>query len=98
RRALALHSGPDTALDRVSRLAARIFDTPIASVAFVDDERVWFKGRYGLSLASAPATAGLCATAAQRTGAYVLIDARADPRAADHPMVTSDPKIRFYAA
>ena len=98
RRALALHSGPDTALDRISRLAARILDTPLAAVAFVGDERVWFKGRYGLPFASAAAAPGLCVTAAQRGGAYVLIDARADPRAAGHPMVADDPKVRFYAA
>ncbi|HEU4540208.1 MAG TPA: GAF domain-containing SpoIIE family protein phosphatase [Jiangellaceae bacterium] len=98
RRALALHSGPDTALDRVSRLAARIFDTPLAAVSFVGDEQVWFKGRFGLQLTSASALPGLCVTAAQRSGTYVLIDARADPQAANHPMVTDGPRIRFYAA
>lgn len=98
RRALALHSGPDTALDRIARLAAHIFDTPFAAVTLVGDDRVWFKGRYGLKMASASAKPGLAVTAAQRTGTYVLLDARADPRAADHPMVTEDPKIRFYAA
>ena len=98
RRALALHSGPDTALDRISRLAARIFGTPLAAVSFVGDERVWFKGRHGLQIASASARPGLCVTAAQRASIYVLPDARADPRAADHPMVTDDPKVRFYAA
>ncbi|HEX6326472.1 MAG TPA: GAF domain-containing SpoIIE family protein phosphatase [Jiangellaceae bacterium] len=98
RRALALHSGPDDALDRISRLAARIFDTPLAAVSFVGDEQVWFKGRFGLQIPSTSAQPGLCVTAAQRLGTYVLIDALADPWASVHPMVVDDPRIRFYAA
>ena len=98
RRALALHSGPDTALDRISRLAARIFDTPLAAVSFVGDEQVWFKGRFGLQVPAVLAQPGLCVTAAQRSGTYVLIDALADPWASVHPMVAGDPGIRFYAA
>ena len=98
RRALALHSGPDTALDRISRLAARIFDTPMAAVTFVGEDQVWFKGRFGLQIAATSAQPGLCVTAAQRSGSYVLIDAQADPRAASHPLVTDEPRIRFYAA
>ena len=98
RRALALHSGPDDALDRISRLAARIFDTPMAAVSFVGDEQVWFKGRFGLQIPAASAQPGLCVTAAQRLGTYVLIDALADPWASVHPMVADDPRIRFYAA
>jgi sigma-B regulation protein RsbU (phosphoserine phosphatase) len=98
RRALVLHTGPDTALDRIAGLAARIFGTSLAAVSFVDDEQVWFKGRFGLHLAATAARPGLCVTAAQRAGSYVLLDALADPRASAHPMVTDYPGVRFYAA
>ena len=98
RRALALHSGPDAALDRIARLAARIFDTPLATVTFVGEDQVWFKGRFGFHLESAPALLGLAVTAAQRSGTYVLLDARADPIAGKHPLVTDEPGVRFYAA
>lgn len=98
RRYLSLYPGPDTSLDRMCRLAARIFDAPIAVVSFVGDEQVWFKGRYGLDLTEIDARPGLCTTAAFRAGTYVLIDAAADPNASRHPMVTGEPGVRFYAA
>ena len=98
RRYLSLHAGPDTALDRICRLAARIFDAPMAVVSFVGDEQVWFRGRYGFDLAETDARPGLCATAVFRNGTYVLIDAAADPTASQHPMVTGHPGVRFYAA
>lgn len=98
RRYASLHSGPDTELDRISRIAARVFDAPIGAVSFVGDEQIWYKGRYGLSLDEVESRPGLCATAAFRNGSYVLIDASADPWAARHPMVTGEPGVRFYAA
>lgn len=98
RRYASLHSGPDTTLDRISRLAARIFDAPIGVVSFVGDEEIWFKGRHGLTFDAIESRPGLCATAAFRNGSYVLIDASADPWASRHPMVTDDPGVRFYAA
>jgi phosphoserine phosphatase RsbU/P len=98
KRYASLHSGPDTTLDRISRLAARIFDTPIGVVSFVGDDEIWFKGRHGLTSDVIESRPGLCATAAFRNGSYVLIDASADPWASRHPMVTGDPGVRFYAA
>src|SRR5690606_10598952 len=80
------------------RLAARIFDAPIAVVSFVGDEQVWVEGRYGLDLTEIDARPGLCTAAAFRAGTYVLIDAAADPNASRHPMVTGEPGVRFYAA
>jgi phosphoserine phosphatase RsbU/P len=98
RRYASLHSGPDTTLDRISRLAARIFDAPIGVVSFVGDDEIWFKGQHGLTFDAIESRPGLCATATFRNGSYVLIDASADPWASRHPMVTGDPGVRFYAA
>lgn len=38
-----LDTPPDGAFDRVAALAARFLDTPVASVAIVDQDRIWFK-------------------------------------------------------
>jgi sigma-B regulation protein RsbU (phosphoserine phosphatase) len=43
-----LDTPPDGAFDRVARLAARLFATPIATVTIVDEQRIWFKARHGL--------------------------------------------------
>lgn len=97
-RYLLLLSEPDAALDRVSRLAARALRAPMAAVSFVGKDRVWYVGRFGLDVAEVDALPGLCATAVSRPGSYVLGDARADPRAREHPLVTGPPEVRFYAA
>ena len=36
--------------DRLTRLAAALFDVPIALVSLVDRDRQWFKSRHGLGL------------------------------------------------
>ena len=36
------------ALDRIARLAARVFGTPIATVSIVDTDTIWFKAAHGL--------------------------------------------------
>jgi hypothetical protein len=40
--------------DDLARLAALIFDTPIAVIDFVDDQRVWFKAKIGLDVGEIP--------------------------------------------
>lgn len=93
-----VHSEPDPALDRVSRLAARVFRAPMAAVSFVGEDRVRYMGRCGLDVTEVDSLPGLCATAITRPGSYVLGDARADPRARKHSLVTGPPNVRFYAA
>jgi PAS domain S-box-containing protein len=84
-------------LDRLTRLAARICDVPIAVVSLVEEERQSFIGRYGLSAASTPRAYSFCAHAMFGEAAMTVGDAREDARFADNPLVTGDPNIRFYA-
>jgi len=46
-----LDSAPEEAFDRITRLAAELFDAPMAAITFVDAEREWFKSRLNLSQA-----------------------------------------------
>jgi len=41
---------------------------------------------------------GLCASAVLAGQTYQITDAMSDPRTADHPLVTGEPGLRFYAA
>jgi hypothetical protein len=47
RRYEILDTPPDGAFDRITALAARIFDVPISIVSIVDSDRIWFKSRRG---------------------------------------------------
>jgi len=103
-RLAALHSyhildtTPESGFDDLTKLAAQICNTPIALVAFVDKERQWFKSRLGLEVTETPRDLAFCAHTILRPDQMLEVpDAHLDPRFADNPLVTSDPKIRFYA-
>ncbi|MEO8386360.1 MAG: GAF domain-containing protein, partial [Betaproteobacteria bacterium] len=43
-----LDTPPDGAFDRITALAARRFNVPIAIISVVDTDRIWFKSHHGL--------------------------------------------------
>ncbi|MFE4823888.1 PP2C family protein-serine/threonine phosphatase [Streptomyces sp. NPDC056704] len=99
RRYDAVGSPAEQPFGRVAALAARWFDVPFATVAFVDAERVWFKGAHGLpGLTDLPREAALCAAAILHQGPYVVCDTLLDPLATTHPLVVGESGMRFYAA
>jgi diguanylate cyclase (GGDEF)-like protein len=97
RRLRILDSAPEERFDRLTRLAKRLFKVPIALVGFVDKDRVWFKSRQGLDIEETPREQSFCAHAIMGDGIMVVPDAMDDERFADNPLVTGDPRIRFYA-
>ncbi|MEO6302782.1 MAG: GAF domain-containing protein, partial [Bacteroidia bacterium] len=45
-----LDSPPDGSFDKMTALAAKIFNVPIAIVSLVDFDRIWFKSHFGLEI------------------------------------------------
>lgn len=89
----------DGAFDRIAQMAAKIFNAPIATVSIVDEDRVWFAATQGLPGVQQVGTEpGLCASVVAQQGPYVVNDAERDPRTAEHPLVTGELGLRFYAA
>jgi signal transduction histidine kinase len=83
--------------DRIARVAAALFDAPIALVTLVDSNRQWFKSCFGLGIRETGREMSFCAHAILGPDVFVIPDALADDRFADNPLVTGDPHIRFYA-
>src|SRR5579863_9840232 len=92
-----LDTVPEELFDDLTELAARICEAPIALISLVDDKRQWFKSKVGLSLTETSRDISFCAYAMTQEGLFIVPDATKDPRFAKNPLVTSDPKIRFYA-
>ncbi|MDQ1392043.1 MAG: phosphoserine phosphatase RsbU/P [Acidimicrobiaceae bacterium] len=98
RRYEILDTPPDGAFDRITSLAARLFDVPIAIVSVVDTDRIWFKSHHGLpDVSEIGRDAGLCASAILEDRPRIVNDAIRDPRTLANPLVAGSFGLRFYA-
>lgn len=93
-----LDTPPEPGFDRLTRLAADIFDVPTALVSLVDGDRQWFKSRHGMELPETSRADAFCSHAIQAPGGVMVVpDATKDPRFADNPLVAAPDGVRFYA-
>jgi diguanylate cyclase (GGDEF)-like protein len=97
RRLKYLDKPPRASFDRITRLAARSLNTPIALVSLVDEHRQWFLSRVGLDATETPRDISFCAHAIFARKPLVVPDATRDDRFCGNPAVTDDPKVRAYA-
>jgi GAF domain-containing protein len=92
-----LDTVPEELFDDLTELAARICEAPIALISLVDEKRQWFKSRVGTTLHETSRDISFCAHAITQNDLFIVPDALRDDRFAHSPLVTTDPKIRFYA-
>lgn len=83
--------------DRLTRMARRVFNVPIAYVSLVDENRQWLKSCSGMNMSETPRNISFCGHAILGNDIFIIPDATQDERFFDNPLVLNDPKIRFYA-
>lgn len=105
RRYQSVYSPPEEAFDRLTRLAADLFDVPNAYINFIGSNKQWTKS--SVSEEDPPEVGfdlSFCVHNVQEEGALVVEDTRTDERFADNPLVTGEmsitgdgERILFYA-
>ncbi|RUQ95614.1 adenylate/guanylate cyclase domain-containing protein [Legionella septentrionalis] len=92
-----LDTPPEERFDRIIRLTAKYFSTPIAYIAFIDRERQWLKSSQGLSVKQTPRNISFCHHTIQQNTPLIVTDATQDTRFCNSPLVLDTPHMRFYA-
>lgn len=92
-----LDTGHEPRFDRITRLAAALFDVPIALISLIDRDRQYFKSHYGFDVCESSRDVSFCAHVVYNRDVMIVPDALCDPRFADNPTVKDEPHIRFYA-
>ncbi|HNC45422.1 MAG TPA: GAF domain-containing protein, partial [Acidobacteriota bacterium] len=92
-----LDTASEPAFDRITQLAARWFQVPIALISLVDRDQVWIKSCFGMQAAPIRREEALCAEAILSAEPLIIPDAVTDSRFSENPKVAGPPHIRFYA-
>ncbi|WP_407570391.1 diguanylate cyclase [Deinococcus altitudinis] len=92
-----LDTGREEVFDRITRLAARVLNVPMAAINFLDVDRHWSKSMVGFDAPESPRQLSFCALTVLNDGPTVLPDLAADPRFEQHPAVLQEPHLRMYA-
>ena len=92
-----LDTAPEERFNRLTRMAKRLLDVPIALVSLIDGNRQWFKSCVGLGISETSRDISFCGHAILGNDVFIIPDTQKDERFADNPLVVGDPNIRFYA-
>lgn len=93
-----LDTAPEVEFDVITRVASSLFNAPIALVALMDRDRLWFKSTHGLEVEQLDREIAFCAHAIVKPDELLVInDLQQDRRFDGNPLVHGGPGIRFYA-
>ena len=86
-----------SSLDPVVRIAARMFDMPLAAVNMIGSDHVFFAASTGVGKVDMRRDVSFCAHAITQDQVMVVPDASRDERFHDNPLVVGPTHLRFYA-
>jgi diguanylate cyclase (GGDEF)-like protein len=83
--------------ERITRLARRALNVPIAAITVVHGDRQWFKSVAGWQVTELPMSNSLCGEVIREGKQMIVSDTLQDLYMMDSPVVRNKPGIRFYA-
>jgi CheY-like chemotaxis protein len=92
----SLGSSCEQRFDDIAHLAALMCDAPIAVIALVDEQRVWFKTKIGLEVDEIPRDDSFCTHAMVQSDVLIVPDPVSDQRFTNSFLV-QQVGVRFYA-
>lgn len=99
RRQLILDTSIEKAYDDITKLLSESLEVPIAMVNFMDVDRDWFKSRVGLAFTESSAHSSFCESFFTSSKDVIVVpDTLQSEALSQHPLVTGEPHVRFYAA
>ncbi|HZY73446.1 MAG TPA: PAS domain S-box protein [Edaphobacter sp.] len=93
----ALDTTPDSILDEIVSLAARICDAPVAALSLIAGDRIFLKSRFGIESADASLGSLPCETAILSRSLYEIEDACLDPKYGPQGILLDGRFYRLYA-
>jgi len=92
-----LEPGASPAFDRLTRLARRVFQVPLAMINLLDEHTLIVKSADGSAPETVPRNISFCGHTILSEAPLVVEDMLRDDRFADNPLVAGEPGVRFYA-
>lgn len=87
---------PEDQYDQLISLMTLSFNTPIAAISFIDEDRQWFKSETGINKQEVSIADGFCSHTLLN-GVSVIEDTHTNDTVKNLPIVNDEPYIRFYA-
>lgn len=90
---------PLPSLDSVVKIAAQMFDMPVAAVNMIGSDQVFFAASIGVNASEVDLRrdVSFCAHVINQRDVMVVPDTQLDERFHDNPLVTGATNLRFYA-
>ncbi len=88
---------PEPDFDNITQLTARVCNTPIALISFIDDNVQWIKSRVGLDMQELSRDQSFCRYTILDDELFEVTNPLGDSRFAKNPLVTGAKRISYYA-
>jgi diguanylate cyclase (GGDEF)-like protein len=83
--------------ERITRLARRALQAPVAAISLLNEDKQWFKSAAGWGISELPRDQAICRLTVEANQILLIGDTLEDPLVAKLPVVAAAPRFRAYA-